>query len=215
MPYKTCESEEINLGCSTNKIEYIWPQVTIAIAMMLCHRFYIRQSHAKNDWQTIGTACMFLACKSEETPRCLNDLLAVAYKLMYKWDPSAPKRIRQREVYDKQKELILTGERLLLATVAFDLNIEHPYKPLVAAFKRLDILDRELVKIAWNFVNDWMRTTVCLQYKPHYIAAGSIFLAAKLQKVKLPKVEGKVWWMQFDVSPLQLEGTPTRTHIIL
>lgn len=39
---------------------------------------------------------MFLACKSEETPRCLNDLLVVAYKLMYKWDPSAPKRIRQR-----------------------------------------------------------------------------------------------------------------------
>lgn len=64
-----------------------------------------------------------------------------------------------------------------------------------------------------------MRTSLCLQYKPHYIAAGSIFLAAKLQKVKLPKVEGKVWWMQFDVSPLQLEGTSTRahtlTHIIL
>lgn len=25
--------------------------MTISIAMMLCHRFYIRQSHAKNDWQ--------------------------------------------------------------------------------------------------------------------------------------------------------------------
>lgn len=27
------------------------PQVTIASAMMVCHRFYMRQSHAKNDWQ--------------------------------------------------------------------------------------------------------------------------------------------------------------------
>lgn len=181
------------------------PQVTIATAMMLCHRFYMHQSHAKNDWQTIATVCMFLACKAEETPRWLSDLVVVAYKLVYKWDPSAPRRIKQREVYDKQKELLLVGERLLLATVAFDLNIQHPYKPLVAALKRLDISQKELVKVAWNFVNDWLRTTLCLQYKPHYIAAGSIFLAAKFQKVKLPTVNGKIWWMQFDVSPKQLE----------
>lgn len=51
-----------------------------------------------------------------------------------------------------------------------------------------------------------LRTTLCLQYKPHYIAAGSIFLAAKSQKVKLPSASGKKWWMQFDVSPKQLEG---------
>jgi cyclin T len=49
----------------------------------------------------------------------------------------------------------LLGERLVLATVAFDLNIEHPYKPLVAAVKKLDISQKELVKVAWNFVNDW------------------------------------------------------------
>jgi cyclin T len=44
-----------------------------------------------------------------------------------------------------------------------------------------------------------------LEWKPHYIAAGSLFLAAKLQKVKLP-TKGNAWWMQFDVSPKQLEG---------
>ena len=43
----------------------------------------------------------------------------------------------------------------MLSTVAFDLNIEHPYKPLVAALKRLEIANKELVKVAWNFVNDW------------------------------------------------------------
>lgn len=181
------------------------PQVTIATALMLCHRFYMRQSHAKNDWQTIAIASMFLACKAEETPRCLSDVTIVAYKLMYRWDPSASRRIRQRDVYDQQKELILTGERLLLSTVAFDLNIEHPYKPLVAALKRLEISDKKIVEVAWNFVNDWLRTTLCLQYKPHYIAAGSLYLASKFQKVKLPSEKGKVWWMQFEVSPKHLE----------
>lgn len=49
-------------------------------------------------------------------------------------------------------------------------------------------------------------TTLCLQYKPHYIAAGSLFLAAKLQKVKLPTEGGRVWWLEFDISVKQLEG---------
>ncbi|PON93393.1 Cyclin [Trema orientale] len=180
------------------------PQVTIASAMLLCHRFYMSQSHAKNDWQTIATVCIFLACKVEETPRFLNDVVVVSYEIMHKWDPSASRRIRQREVFDKQKEVILLGERLLLSTIAFDLNIQLPYKPLVTALKRLDIFP-DLAKVAWNFVNDWLGTTLCLQYKPHYIAAGSLFLAAKLQKVKLPTEKGRVWWLEFDVSLKQLE----------
>ena len=49
-------------------------------------------------------------------------------------------------------------------------------------------------------------TTLCLQYKPHYIAAGSMYLAAKFQKVKLPMEKEKVWWLEFDISPKQLQG---------
>nr|GEV66728.1 cyclin-T1-3-like isoform X1 [Tanacetum cinerariifolium] len=184
-------------------IELKVPQVTIATAMMFCHRFYMRQSHTKNDWQTVATSCMFLACKAEETPRGLGELVVVAYKLIYKWDPSATRRIR--EIYDKQKDLIVTGERLLLTIIAFDLNIEHPYKSLVAALKKLKITHEELAKVAWNFVNDWLRTSLCLQHKPHYIAAGSLFLAAKVKKVKLPTSKGNAWWMKFDVSPKRLE----------
>ncbi|GFQ03627.1 cyclin-t1-4 [Phtheirospermum japonicum] len=188
------------------------PQVTIATAMMLCHRFYMRQSHAKNHWQAVSNSCMFLACKAEDTPRWLKNLTMIAYRLMYRSDPLAPQKIRQKEVCDKQKELIILGEKLILCTVAFDLNIEHPYKPLVAALKKLEISDKEVVRVAWNFVNDWLRTTLCLQYKPHYVAAGSVFLAAKLKKIKLPTANGKAWWMQFDVSPKQLEGSGHSAH---
>ncbi|KAF2310019.1 hypothetical protein P3X46_020848 [Hevea brasiliensis] len=180
------------------------PQVTIACALILCHQFYMRQSHAKNDWQTMATASMFLACKIEETPRLLRDVVVVAYEMINKWDSSAPQRIRRIEICDKQKELITSGERLLLATIAFDLNIQLPYRPLVDALKKLNIFP-DLAKVAWNFVNDWLCTTLCLQYKPHYVAAGSLFLAAKFQKVKLPTEKGKVWWLEFDISPKQLE----------
>lgn len=95
-----------------------------------------------------------MPAKLKKRPRWLSDLVVVAYKLVYKWDPSAPLRIRQKDNYDKEKELVVAGERMLLVTVAFDLNIEHPYKALVASMKRLEISNKEMVKVAWNFVND-------------------------------------------------------------
>ncbi|XP_076945403.1 cyclin-T1-3-like [Bidens hawaiensis] len=181
------------------------PQVTIATAIIFCHRFFVRQSLARNDRRTIATVCMFLAGKVEETPRPLKDVILVSYEIHHKKDPSAAQRIKQKEVYEQQKELILIGERVVLATLAFDFNVHHPYKPLVEAIKKFKVAQNALAQVAWNFVNDGLRTSLCLQFKPHHIAAGAIFLAAKFLKVKLPSDGEKVWWQEFNVTPRQLE----------
>ncbi|KAM0936887.1 putative cyclin [Dioscorea sansibarensis] len=181
------------------------PQVTIATAIVLCHRFFLRQSHAKNDRRTIATVCMFLAGKAEETPRPLKDVILVSYEIMHKKDPLAVQRIKQKEVCDQQKELIQLAERVVLSTLGFDLNVHHPYKPLVEAIKKFKVAQNALAQVAWNFVNDGLRTSLCLQFKPHHIAAGAIFLAAKFLKVKLPSDGEKFWWQEFDVTPRQLE----------
>nr|BAJ97028.1 predicted protein [Hordeum vulgare subsp. vulgare] len=182
------------------------PQVTIATSIVFCHRFYLHQSHAKNDRRTIATVCMFLAGKVEETPRPLKDVILVSYELIHKKDPAAGQKIKQREVYDRQKELILLGERVVLATLGFDLNVHHPYKPLVETIKKFKITHNALPQVAWNFVNDGLRTSLCLQFKPHLIAAGALFLAGKFLKVKfLPDDGEKAWYQEFDVTPRQLE----------
>ncbi|KAK4485773.1 hypothetical protein RD792_008419 [Penstemon davidsonii] len=165
------------------------PQVTIATAMIFCHRFFLRQSLAKNDRRTIATVCMFLAGKVEETPRPLKDVIMVSYEIIHKKDAAAVQRIKQKEVYEQQKELILLGERVLLGTLGYDFNVHHPYKPLVEAIKKFKVAQNALAQVAWNFVNDGLRTSLCLQFKPHHIAAGAIFLAAKFLKVKLPSDE--------------------------
>ncbi|KAF0925030.1 hypothetical protein E2562_015338 [Oryza meyeriana var. granulata] len=184
------------------------PQVTIATAMVLCHRFYLRQSHAKNEWQTVATVCVFLASKIEDTPCSLQRVVIVAYETMYRKDCNAAHRIYQKEVLEKQKELILVGETLLLSTIRFDFNIQHPYEPLKLALKNLGIFQMELKQVAVNLINDVLWTTLVVQFKPHYIAAGSLYLAAKFNNVRLPSENGKikVWWHVFDVAPKQLQA---------
>ncbi|KAL0737170.1 hypothetical protein Bca4012_013380 [Brassica carinata] len=181
------------------------PQVTIATAIIFCHRFFFRQSHAKNDRRTIAAVCMFLAGKVEETPHPLKEVIFVSYEIINKKDPGAAQKIKQKEVYEQQKELILNGEKIVLSTLGFDFNVNHPYKPLVEAIKKFKVAQNALAQVAWNFVNDGLRTSLCLQFKPHHIAAGAIFLAAKFLKVKLPSDGEKVWWQEFDVTPRQLE----------
>uniref|UniRef100_A0A0D9VBV0 Cyclin-like domain-containing protein n=1 Tax=Leersia perrieri TaxID=77586 RepID=A0A0D9VBV0_9ORYZ len=209
------------------------PQVTIATATVLCHRFYLRQSHARNEWQmflevktssffvrwilrlpdyvpsigTVATVCVFLASKIEDTPCSLQHVAIVAYETMYRKDCNAAQRIYQKEILEKQKELILVGETLLLSTIRFDFNIQHPYEPLKLALKNLGIPQLEMKQVAVNLINDSLRTTLVLQFKPHYIAAGSLYLAAKFNNFRLPSEKnGKVWWHEFDVAPKQLEA---------
>lgn len=186
------------------------PQVTIATAIIYCHRFFLHQSHAKNDRRTVATVCMFLAGKVEETPHPLKDVILVSYEIIHKKDSQAVQRIKQKEVYEQQKEIILIGERVVLATLAFDFNVHHPYKPLIEAIKKFKVAQyalgqQALAQVAWNFVNDGLRTSLCLQFKAHQIAAGAVFLAAKFLKVKLPSDGDKVWWQEFNVTPRQLE----------
>ncbi|CAN8291161.1 unnamed protein product [Cochlearia groenlandica] len=173
-------------------------QVIIGCAMVMCHRFYMRQSHAKNDWQTIATASLFLACKAEDEPCQLSSIVVASYEIIYEWDPSASVRIRQSEYYHEFKEFVLAGERLLVDTSAFhSLDIELPYKPLAVALNRLNVWP-DLAKAAWNFVHDWVRTTLCLQYKPHVIATATVHLAATFQNAKVGS--RRDWWLEFGVT---------------
>jgi hypothetical protein len=49
-------------------------------------------------------------------------------------------------------------------------------------------------------------TTLVVQFKPHYIAAGSLCLAAEFHNVDLSQNE-IIWWHVFDVALDPLKGT--------
>lgn len=176
------------------------PQRSIATSIILCQRFFTRQSLAKNDGRVIAIICMFIAGKLEGSPRPVGDVIAVGYRVLHYKEPS-------RQVYDKLKETVLTGEKLVLSTLGFDLEIEHPYNLVLDWVKRSVKVEKDannLSQAALNFVNDGLRSSLCLQFRPSQIAAAAIFLGSSFVKVKLPWDGEKVWWREFHVTKRQL-----------
>lgn len=191
-------------------IELKMPQLTIATASVFCHRFYACHSHGApaNDRYVVATACLFLAGKGEETPKPLNEVVRVCYLVQDKHEyESALKQIHLKDQLEEQREKVLQAEKLLLHTLGFNFNVEHPYKHLLHLAKRLnqsqDLLEessRSLTQVAWNFANDSLRTTLCLQFSASDIANAVLYLASKLLETTLNLQ--KDWWKDYHVEQL-------------
>lgn len=114
----------------------------------------------------------------EETPKSLSDLLKVSTVVKHRTLEDQSSLLLQDMVrarssakalqltivqnfVQEQRERILIAERSLLHTLAFDFNIEHPYKFLLSTVKQMQAYSyiaedntRDLAQIAWNFAND-------------------------------------------------------------
>jgi hypothetical protein len=58
--------------------------------------------------------------------------------------------------------------------------------------------DRDLSQRAWSYINDSMRTTACILFRPEAIAAAAVSLAARALGVALP--DSPPWWTVLDVA---------------
>ncbi|CAA7054866.1 unnamed protein product [Microthlaspi erraticum] len=178
-------------------------QATIDTAIVLCHRFFLGQSHAKNDRRTIATACMILAGKVDEVPQALEDVIVASYEIMHKKELDASQR---KEVCEQQKEIVLSGEKLVLSTLNFDLMVYLPYKHLLEAIKKYIVEEdkTKFTQVAWTLLNDSFRTTLCLQYEPHHIASGVFFHTTDLLGTDLQS-HGEGMCQEFNTTSCQIK----------
>ncbi|XP_033125866.1 cyclin-K-like isoform X2 [Anneissia japonica] len=153
---------------------------TMASGVVYYHRFYMIHSFKEFPRFVTGAACLFLAGKVEETPKKCKDIIRVA-------------RIQIPDAHwtffgDDPREEIMTYERILLQTLKFDLQIEHPYSYLLKhakSFKGEKDKIQKLVQMAWTFVNDSLCTTLCLEWEPDIISIAFLYLAGRLSKSDL------------------------------
>lgn len=156
------------------------PQTTTGTAMVLCHRFFVRRSHASHDRYLIATAALFLAAKSEETSRPLNNVLQASCEILYEQDFTILSYMLPMGWFEQYRERVTVAEQLILTTLNFELEVQHPYDPLTSILNKLGHSQTVLVNLALNLVSEGLRSSLWLQFKPQHIAAGAAYLAAKL-----------------------------------
>ncbi|CAG9764355.1 unnamed protein product [Ceutorhynchus assimilis] len=170
---------------------------TTATGVVYYHRFYMFHSFQQFPRFVTACCCLFLAGKVEETPKKCKDIIKIAKALLadnkfatFGSDP---------------KEEVMTLERVLLQTIKFDLQVEHPYLYLLRYAKCLKgdkAKLQKMVQMAWTFVNDSLCTTLSLQWQPEIIAVALMYLAGKLSKFEVVDWVGRNpahlrWWDMF------------------
>ncbi|KAI9081126.1 hypothetical protein K1719_036885 [Acacia pycnantha] len=176
------------------------PQTTIGTAMVLCHRFFVRRSHACHDRFLIATATLFLAAKSEDTPCPLNNVLQASSEILHQqsyafWP--------HPDWFEQFRERVLEAETLVLTTLNFELNVQHPYASLTSILTKLGLSQTDLVNLALQLISEGLRSSLWLQFKPHHIAAGATFLAAKFLNMDLAPYHNI--WQEFQTTPSILQ----------
>ncbi|XP_071793454.1 uncharacterized protein [Asterias amurensis] len=186
---------------------------TMATGVIYFHRFYMCHSFKDFPRFVTGAACLFLAGKVEETPKKCKDIIRMAKVMVPEHHFST--------FGDDPKEEIMTYERILLQTIKFDLQVDHPYSYLLKYAKTLKgdkTKIQQLVQMAWTFVNDSLCTTLCLQWEPHIVAVAFLYLAGRLSKSDLLEWSGKnakvKWWEQL-ADDVDLEIMEDICHLLL
>ncbi|XP_027116255.1 putative cyclin-T1-1 isoform X1 [Coffea arabica] len=175
------------------------PQTTIATAMVLCHRFFVRRSHACHDRFLIATAALFLAAKSEETPRPLNNVLRASCEILHNRDFAFLSYTLPVDWFEQYRERITEAEQMILMTLNFELSVQHPYTSLTSTLEKLGFSQTFLVNLALNLISEGLRSSLWLQFKPHQIAAGAAYLAAKFLNMDLASYHNV--WKEFETPP--------------
>ncbi|KAJ1673470.1 hypothetical protein EV182_005164 [Spiromyces aspiralis] len=148
------------------------PQVVASTACVLFHRFFMRKSFTTYHHYDIAGTCLFLATKIEDKRVKLQTMSRVCAETALKKSSST---ITSKNI-SNWNHTITRYEVVILETCCFDLTICHPYAILEEGCTKWSC-NAHITKVAWAYVNDCMRHTLCLLYTPATIATAALYCA--------------------------------------
>ncbi|KAI8644607.1 cyclin-like protein [Parasitella parasitica] len=160
------------------------PIHTVATASALFHRFYSRRSFFEYKANKIAQACVFIACKSDESSRRAND---IAKSWLYK-----PKQTLSEKKINKFIADLLYYELIVLDITCFDMQIDHPYFELFEFVKQVNT-PNDVVHAALAFITDSFRLPLCLWYDPRSIAAAALLMGYHGHDINFPTDLNSIW----------------------
>lgn len=194
------------LGCEliqTAGILLKLPQVAMAAGQVLFQRFFYSKSFVRHSMETTAMSCICLASKIEEAPRRIRDVINVFHHIRQVRSQKEISSLVLDQNYISQKTQVIKAERRVLKELGFCVHVKHPHKLIVMYLQVLGYeKNQKMMQIAWNFMNDSLRTDVFVRYQPETIACACIYLTARKLNVPLPTSPS--WYEIFKVDEDQI-----------
>ncbi|XP_031332881.1 cyclin-K-like isoform X2 [Photinus pyralis] len=187
---------------------------TIATSAIYFHRFYMFHSFVNFSQYTISCTCLFLASKIDETPRRLKDVINIYHGML--------NTTQYMKFGSDPEQKVITLESILLETLQFDFDVDHPYD-FLPQFSQCFIAPQEeidaVVKAAQDFTDDSLYTTIALQWEPEIVAVALLHLSAQLRELDVADWNGRSaqhenWWDLF-VEDIMVELLDDIAHQVL
>ncbi|KAI0403932.1 cyclin-like protein [Xylaria palmicola] len=173
------------------------PQITLYVAGVFFHRFYMRRSMVEErqgiHHYNIAATSLFLANKTEENCRKTKDIIIAVAKVAQK----NPKLIvdEQSKEYWRWRDSILMYEEVMLECLTFDVMIDNPHFKLYEFLGQVGLIhNKNLRHAAWAFCNDSCLTVLPLLMEARDIAIASIFFASTFTGEHVDDQNGEPWW---------------------
>ncbi|XP_014604101.1 cyclin-L1 isoform X2 [Polistes fuscatus] len=174
-------------------------KVAMATGQVIFQRFYYSKSLVRHNMETTAMGCICLACKIEESPRRIRDVINVFnhIKQVTCQKPILPVILDQN--YVALKNQVIKSERRVLKELGFCVHVKHPHKIIVMYLQVLGYeKNRALMQQCWNYMNDSLRSDVFLRHQPETVACACVYLGAR--QLQLPLPTSPSWFCLFKVS---------------
>lgn len=185
------------------------PQLTLATASVFLHRFFMRESLKDFHYYNVAATALYLATKVEENCRKLSDLIQAVARTAQKNDQIIIDE--QSKEYWKWHDTIMFTEEYMLAALCYDFNVEKPYKLLQDYLQLIKVengaaKEKDIMKVAWAFINDSHLTVLCLMFPASTIAGAALYMSAKFNDTVFKDGrDGKPWWEVIGVNLIDIK----------
>ncbi|XP_023934310.1 cyclin-L1 [Bicyclus anynana] len=189
------------LGCEMIQIAGMLlklPQVAMATGQMYLQRFYYSKSFVRYPMETTAMGSIYLASKVEEKPCRIRDVINVFHHIKQVRSQKTISALVVDQNYIELKNQVIKAERRILKELGFCVHVKHPHKLIVVYLQLLQYeKHKQLMQMAWNYMNDALRADVFMRFPPETIACACIYLSAR--KISLPLPNNPHWFLLFGV----------------
>ncbi|KAJ0327214.1 hypothetical protein COL5a_006005 [Colletotrichum fioriniae] len=162
------------------------PIKTFDTACVYFHWFRLSFRDAEYNYSDAAMACLFLACKVEDTIKKSKEILCAAYNIKNPEHPTT----QDDKMFEQPSKIIIGLERLVLETVGFDFRCRYPQSALLKATKKiLGPQSKNVFATAMEMSVDLYKTFAPVKQTTYALALGLLELSARLLGQGVDKVE--------------------------